>query len=242
MSEPLFYCPELPVTGEIATLPVAEMRHAVIVRRLRIGSPIELFDGHGNFARAHVTAMADRRGPLRAQIIERHTESRPGPAIHLASALPKSDRQAVLLDMAGQLGVHSFTPLLCDRSIVKPGDQSTARWQRILLEACKQSRRLYVPEVREAATPGLAAQQAAIAGIPVCIAHPSGSTGSRLAQRVAEYRDSVTILVGPEGGFTEGEIESACAHGARPVSLGDALLRVETAAIALIAAFALTSR
>jgi 16S rRNA (uracil1498-N3)-methyltransferase len=242
VSEPLFYCPELPETGAIATLAAEESRHALVVRRLQMGSTIELFDGHGGFARARVSTIAGRRNPLRAQVIERRSVSRPGPAIHLACALPKSERQAVLLDMAGQLGVHSFTPLRCARSVVKPSAGSTARWQRILLEACKQSRRLHVPQVLESATPEVAAQRAANTGIPICIAHPSGSTSPRLTELAAEYRDGVTILVGPEGGFTEEEVESACMHGARPVSLGDALLRVETAAIAMTAVFALTSR
>lgn len=242
MSEPLFYCPELPAPGEIASLAAEEAHHAAASRRLRVGTMIQLFDGRGNVARARVTAITDRRRALQAQINERRAEPRPPTQIHLASALPKSDRQAVLLDMATQLGMCSFTPLDCEHNVVRPGPRAASRWRRICLEACKQSRRLYLPDIHSPATPAQTAAHATAAGHAVVLAHPAGTDSGAPFGPAAESVTAVTVLVGPEGGFTEKEVREVCAHGALTVGLGAAILRIETAAVALLARLAIAGR
>ncbi|OGI44174.1 MAG: hypothetical protein A2V92_04650, partial [Candidatus Muproteobacteria bacterium RBG_16_65_31] len=179
-----------------------------------------------------------RRREIALRVEERRTEPPPKPPIHLACALPKGDRQAVLLDMATQLGMAGFTPLLCERSVVKPVGGALGRWRRICLEACKQSRRLHLPEIREAATPAEAAARAAAEGARIWIAHPSGGPAS--CNDAAHAAPGIVLLIGPEGGFTEKEVAQALSHGARPVSLGPAILRIETAAVALLATVALS--
>lgn len=241
MSEPLFYCPELPAPGETASLPAEEAHHAAASRRLRVGSVIQLFDGRGGIARAQVTAVADRRRSLQAQINERRTEPQLPPQLHLASALPKSDRQAVLLDMATQLGMCSFTPLVCEHSVVRPGPQAALRWRRICLEACKQSRRLYLPDIHSPATPAETAAHAAAAGHRVVLAHPGGTEPGARFNSAADSVTALTVLIGPEGGFSEKEVQEIVRHGARTVDLGDAILRIETAAVALLARLVIAS-
>ena len=203
---------------------------------------IQLFDGRGGIARARVTAIADRRRALQAQIDDLRTEPRSPPQIHLASALPKSDRQAVMLDMATQLGMCSFTPLICEHNVVRPGPQAVSRWRRICLEACKQSHRLYLPDIHTPATPAHAAAQAAAAGHAVVLAHPSGTEPGAAFSPTAESVTALTVLIGPEGGFTEKEVREVYAHGARTVGLGTAILRIETAAVALLARLAIPVR
>jgi 16S rRNA (uracil1498-N3)-methyltransferase len=233
MTEPLFYLATLPAAGAAVTLSGDEAHHAGASRRLKIGDRLWLFDGHGTIARAAITGIAARRREIALHIEERRNEPSPMSLLHLACALPKGDRQAVLLDMATQLGMTRFTPLLCERSVVKPAVGALGRWRRICLEACKQSRRLHLPEIREPTTPREAAARAAAEGARVWIAHPSG--GPLPLATAPKTAPDIMLLVGPEGGFTEGEIASAQDSGAVPVGLGPAILRIETAAVVLLA-------
>jgi 16S rRNA (uracil1498-N3)-methyltransferase len=241
MAEPLFYSEYLAEPGATLTLTGDEARHAAASRRLRSGDALWLFDGHGGIARATVLNIAAPARALDLRIEERLTEPGPLPSIHLACALPKGDRQGTLLDMATQLGMTEFTPLQCERSVVKPGTGSAERWRRICLEACKQSRRTHLPAIRSAATPQEVVSRAITAGGAAWIAHPSAQAIA-VASAVAQTASAnVTILVGPEGGFTEEEVAQARTGGAGQLVLKSAILRIETAAVALIAAFALAA-
>jgi len=236
MTEPLFYAEHLPDAGAAFTLTGDEAHHAAASRRLAPGDTLWLFDGRGGLARATLGQITQRGRELALRIDERRTEPPPQPSLHLACALPKGDRQGVLLDMATQLGMTQFTPLVCERGVAKTGTQGPGRWRRICLEACKQSRRVYLPEIREPASPA----QVAARHRGSWIAHPSGvAAGEMLAGTLP---DALTLLVGPEGGFTEEEVRQAVEHGAHAVSLGSAILRIETAAISLLAVISLAAR
>lgn len=237
MTEPLFYSEHLSDPGTTLTLTGGEAYHAAASRRLHPGESLWLFDGRGGQARATLLHVTARGRALELRIEERSTASPPKPAIHLACALPKGDRQAVLLDMATQLGMTQFTPLVCERGVVKPAASHAERWQRICLEACKQSRRLYLPVIHPPASPEEAAARAVREKSNAWIAHPSTQAIS-LSSALSEVSPAdVTILVGPEGGFTEEEIRQTIASGAKSIALGAAILRIETAALALMAAF-----
>jgi 16S rRNA (uracil1498-N3)-methyltransferase len=241
MSEPLFYAEHLADPGVTLTLTGDEARHATASRRLQVGETLWLFDGRGGLARAILLDITTRGRALDLRIEERRAEPPPKPAIHLACALPKGDRQGTLLDMVTQLGIAEFTPLACERSVVKPGANSAERWRRICLEACKQSRRSYLPILHPSATPEEIVAQEAGRTNTVWIAHPSAVAVA--VSRAVEKNNSadVTILVGPEGGFTEQEVERTTGAGAQPIALGAAILRIETAAVALVAAFSLAT-
>lgn len=242
MSEPLFYSEHLAEPGATLALTGDEARHAAASRRLRIGDTLWLFDGHGGVARTTLVNIAARARTLDLRIEERRTEPAPSPMIHLACALPKGDRQSTLLDMTIQLGMTHFTPLECERSIVQPGKGSPARWQRICLEACKQSRRTHLPVIHAPATPADVVHRAIARGDAVWMAHP-GARAIPASSAVNQSAEAdITILVGPEGGFTEVEAARAAADGAGLLVLGSAILRIETAAVALVAAFALAAR
>ncbi|GAB4508526.1 MAG: 16S rRNA (uracil(1498)-N(3))-methyltransferase [Sulfuricaulis sp.] len=238
MTEPLFYSEQLAAPGATLVLTGDEAHHAAASRRLHDGDTLWLFDGHGGIARATLLRVTTRTQTLELRIEERRSEPPPRPAIHLACALPKGDRQTVLLDMTTQLGMTRFTPLDCARSVVKPGANSAARWRKICLEACKQSRRLYLPVIETASTAREIVKRAISDGSGVWLAHPVVQAVA-VSTAVNQKANDVTILIGPEGGFTEDEIEQAVAAGARPLTLGTSILRVETAAVALVAAFAL---
>jgi len=236
MSEPLFFAEHLPEAGTTVTLAGEEAHHATAARRLHPGDTLWLFDGRGGTARVRLRRVGARGRELELQVEHRRIESPPQPPIHLACAIPKGDRQQVLLDMATQLGMTQFTPLACERSVVKPGAASRERWRRICLEACKQSRRPYLPVIHEPASPREVAMQAATMGFDLWIAHPGDQ--SIPVSTLTASRDQargVTILIGPEGGFTREEIDAVSAGGGTALALGQAVLRIETAAVALLA-------
>jgi 16S rRNA (uracil1498-N3)-methyltransferase len=237
MAEPLFYSEHLADSGATLTLTGDEAHHAATSRRLHAGDTLWLFDGRGGVARTTLLDVTQRGRALELRIEERSSEPAPKPAIHLACALPRGDRQNVLLDMATQLGMTQFTPLVCERSVVQPGARSIERWQRICLEACKQSRRFYLPDIQPPATLRAVTERAAAQGNDIWIAHPAAQAISLACAVSQSAADAITILVGPEGGFTETEVSQAAAQ-TRILKLGSAILRIETAAVALVAAFA----
>lgn len=237
MTEPLFYSEQLADPGATLVLTGDEAHHAAASRRLHEGDTLWLFDGCGGLARTKLLRVAERGRTLELRIEERRTEPPPRPAIHLACALPKGDRQNVLLDMATQLGMTRFTPLTCERGVVKPGANSMARWKKICLEACKQCRRLHLPVIETTSTARDVAERAAAVNSSVWLAHPAAQAVT-VSTAVNQGANDVTILVGPEGGFTEEEIGQAVAAGAKLLALGTTILRIETAAVALVAAFA----
>ncbi len=239
MSESFFYCPSLNATDVNTTLTGDEARHVSGARRLRVGERVTLFNGHGLTAMAELVAIRDRGLTVDFRVLDRQQQPRPRPGTHLACALPKGDRLGTLLDMGTQLGMASFTPLLCEHSVVKPGTTLLQRGQRICLEACKQSRRAWLPELRPAADPATVARQATARGAQVWVAHPEGPP--MLASAPDDQCDQ-WFLIGPEGGFTTAEIAIAETNGARRVGLGEGILRIETAALALLAATHLCPR
>jgi len=227
MSEPLFFFETLPEVGQTLVLTGEEAQHAAGARRLGSGDTLSLFDGRGTQVRAELLALDKRGRSIELRVVARREAPPPQP-LHLMCALPKGDRQAVLLDMATQLGITDFTPLVCDRSVVMAGEQRAGRWARICLGACKQSRRLFLPRLHPPASPGTIALRGA-----ALLAHPDGVA---LRTALPEASAGLTILIGPEGGFTDPELHALEVAGARRVSLGAGILRIETAAVALLAA------
>lgn len=241
MTDPLFYSEQLADPGATLVLTGDEAHHAAVSRRLHDGDTLWLFDGHGSIARTTLLHATARGRTLELHVEERRTEPPLRPAIHLACALPKGDRQNVLLDMATQLGMTRFTPLDCERSVVRPGASSMVRWRKICLEACKQSRRLYLPAIEATSTVRDVVERTTVERGKVWLAHPAAEAVT-VSTAVNQDTNDVTILVGPEGGFTEKEVERAVAAGAKLLALGTTILRIEAAAVALVAAFALKTR
>ena len=136
--------------------------------------------------------------------------------VHLAAALPKGDRQTVMLDMVTQIGMTDFTPLLCERSVAKFSIRSAARWQKTCLEACKQSQRLWVPRLHQ---PKLLAEMFNTdggAGRVVWLADPRGGYPAAVQKLKA---DELILLVGPEGGFSPSEWKLLSDTDIEPVTL-----------------------
>lgn len=228
--EPLFYHPQLEAEGD-ALLAHPEARHAA-AQRLRPGDAAAVFDGRGRVARGRIASIT--RDAVRISIAQRQQSSPPLPLVDLYCAVPKGDRQAVLLDMATQLGMTRFVPVTWARSVAAPGPRAGERWRRICIEACKQSRRLHVPEIRELTPLAEAAAAARADDARLLLAHLASDARPVLALGPA-HAARYALFVGPEGGVSDAEAELLRGHGAETVRLADAVLRIETAAAALIA-------
>jgi len=234
--EPFFFCAELPPTPAGVTLAGDEGRHALSVRRLRSGDAITLFDGRGGIGSGQVIDVDARRKTLEVRIESIASKPAPRP-VTLAAALPKGERLAVMLDMATQLGITRFVPLDCERSVVRVSDNARKRWQRICLEACKQSRRAWLPELAAPATIAQLLKDSRQA-VQLWIADPDGDAAVDQARAWAASGEELIVMVGPEGGFTDAERQSVLGAGGRAVALGHNILRVETAAAAALSCIA----
>jgi len=239
MNDAYFYYPSLNETEPAVTLTGDEARHLSGARRLRPGERVTLFNGQGLLATAEILALHDRGRTADLRILDASRIPARQPGLHLACALPKGDRLATLLDMGTQLGMTSFTPLQCSHAVVKPSATSLERWQRICLEACKQSRRAWLPRINAAATPDDVVRAALVTGGQAWVAHPGGQPLDRV---LPGKNHDQWFLVGPEGGFTDEEVDRAVAAGALWVGLGREILRIETAAVALLATARLGAR
>jgi 16S rRNA (uracil1498-N3)-methyltransferase len=220
-----FYMPELPRSGT-ATLTGDEAHHLSRVRRLAAGAKVELFDGRGRACEAVV--MDAGKQTVTLELGENLAEVLPPVEMTLASAIPKGERFDWLVEKATELGVTRFVPLLAERSVVEPRSTKLDRLRRSIVEACKQcgrSRLMTLDDpVRFVEYLGQERSERLL------IAHPGDG---RL--RSGELTPCA-LAIGPEGGFTDREIEEALATGWRAVSLGPTLLRIETAGLAAAAA------
>lgn len=222
------------VTGPLAAGPRridgAEAHHLIHVLRIGIGESVTLFDGSGFEGLAEVTAIGHET--LQVVIREvRAASAEPAVSVVLAAAVPKGDRFGWLVEKATELGVHRFVPLITERSIVLPGEGKLEKMRRTIVEASKQCGRSRLMELAAPEHwPEFVTRE--FAGSTAWVAHPAGEPFELPGRIVA---GPIVAAVGPEGGFTDAELELAVRAGAKLVSLGARVLRIETAAVALAA-------
>lgn len=230
MSAPWIHVPGLPCSGagSIAISP-DEARHAAGSRRLRDGDAVTLFDGQGSVAAAHLRVGTGADVHAEFAAVERRTPC--APRIEIASAVPKGDRLATLLESIAPLAVAAWTPLECRHSVVHFSSALAQRSQRVLIAACKQSKQPFVPQIAAVRSVAECCKDARARSMRVLLAHPpEGAAQEMHGVSLSEGSAGVMVLIGPEGGFSSEEISVACASGASRMSLGDSILRMELAA------------
>jgi 16S rRNA (uracil1498-N3)-methyltransferase len=218
--------------GAVVTLTGEEAHHAAVVSRMRRGERVLVSDGLGTLAEG-VIDRADRDGvDVLLQRIE--TIPAPSPRIGLAQALAKGDRAELAVQASTELGVDAIVPWQARRSVVQwkgeRGDKALERWRKIVREAGKQAIRPRLPEVAPAVDTGGLAGLGDAWRLVVLDPAAAGSIGD-----VPLDRD-VLLVVGPEGGIDEAELERLDAAGAVRARMGDHVLRTSTAGLAGIAA------
>jgi 16S rRNA (uracil1498-N3)-methyltransferase len=237
MVEPLFRTAFAtpPAPGLAVTLGGSEGKHAVNVRRMRVGEGIQLSDGKGLRVRGLVSALGNNS--LTVAIDSVTQEPAPAVGLTIIQALAKGDRDELSIQAATELGCFAVTPWQADRSISKwegaKVAKSVDRWQTIVAEAAKQSLRAFEPVV---AQPISSKQLVASIGSfdLVIVLDPTADKGLGGFDVTAEHK-SVAIVVGPEGGISDGELEALSAAGAVRLHLGEPILRTSTAGVAAIA-------
>lgn len=219
-----------PILGAVVRLGGAEAHHLLHVMRARTGSPVVLFDGSGDEFTAEITELGRSEAVL--AITGRTTVDRELPfQLVLAVALPKGDRQRWLVEKAVELGVSRLVPLVTERGVAQPRESAIQRLQRAGIEASKQSGRNRLMEIGAAQEWAHFAKSCQHAQTRL-IAHPSGGLPASRVQ-IQPGPGPIAIAVGPEGGFSDEEIEIARRCGWQTVDLGPRILRVETAALAM---------
>ncbi len=214
------YHPTLEPTIQITGLEAAHLR----VLRAKIGDSLTIFNGAGLEAKGIILEISEMQITVQ---LEPATPSslEPPQAITLAIAMLKGDKLSDVVRSATELGVSSIQLLITQHSQVKEiGTQKLERLRRIATEAAKQCQRNVIPSVLE---PVLLSSLSA----PAIVAHPHSSV---LPREAISWGTPFTIISGPEGGFSSGEINLLEKKGIVRVSLGRRILRAETAALALI--------
>lgn len=235
MTEALFLADFInPKVGDHVVLSGDEGRHAVAVRRIRVGEVILLADGVGTAVKGPVLSV--EKASLTMEVVEiAHTVE---DDIHFVAvqALAKGDRAELAVEMLTEIGVDEVVPWQASRSIVKwapeRAERHLARWRSSAREATKQSRRFRVPVVTlPLSTRELAVriQQTAL----TLVLHED-ATESIINAPLPESGE-VMIIVGPEGGISEQELEAFKAAGARPVKISRGVLRTSTAGVVALA-------
>ena len=219
----LFYTPDILSCAE---LPEEEAAHALRVLRLQLGDSITLTDGKGNFYQAEIAAITNKRCSLR--ILESHPQQPLWKGhLHIALAPTKNmDRMEWLAEKATEVGVDEISFLNCrfsERKIIK-----TERIRKIMIAAIKQSLKARLPQIND------------IEDFNQFITHPFNGQkfiahcyeGDKpFLPSVLHAGEDALVLIGPEGDFSEEEVQKARAHGFLPISLGRSRLRTETAAL-----------
>jgi 16S rRNA (uracil1498-N3)-methyltransferase len=222
------------------TLGAEEARHARDVLRLQSGDEIYVFDGAGREFLCVVQAIG--RDSAELSVIEEVQPTRPESPLQLTLAivLLKGEKFDLVIQKATELGVTRIVPLDSERADMRLRDNQDAhnritRWRRIAREAAKQSGRARVPEVAEPLTFDSLVKEKSLTNVfRVMFSERAGSSLTEATNRIAERPTEIVAVVGPEGGWTDQEMDLAREGGWKIVTFGGRTLRAETAAIVVV--------
>jgi 16S rRNA (uracil1498-N3)-methyltransferase len=221
----LFYNPTINETIENFSFDKEESKHIVKVLRKKDTDILFVTNGLGYLFKTEITLASDNKCTVKIIAVEKAKESKYH--LHLAVAPTKmNDRYEWFLEKATEIGVHEITPIICERSERKVINQE--RFEKIILSAMKQANVLFLPKLNEAISFKEFIKQKNN-GLQL-IAHCE-ETKKKSLKSILKSNTNMTLLIGPEGDFSEKEIAMALENKFIPVSLGNTRLRTETAAI-----------
>ena len=215
------------ISGETVVLSGDEARHAAKAARLRVGEKISLGDGRGTIAQAEaIDVSADQ---VSLVVVSSQTAVESSPPLWLVQSLAKSGRDEQAIEQATEVGVNEVIPLQASRSVVtwdgKKRESGVSRWQRIVTEATKQSIQPFLPLVRDVC----GVEQVAQLGAEATILALDHRAEIGLFDLPLASDRPIAVVVGPEGGLSEGELETLVGAGATRVRLGPGVLRTSSA-------------
>lgn len=239
---PVFLVERLPV-GDRTVLDGAEGRHAATVRRMRPGERLVLSDGRGGVAACVVEGVD--RDAIQLRIDDRSRQPAPRLRVTLAQALVKGERGELAVELATEAGVDDIVPWRAARCVARwddgpRGAKALERWRGAAREAAKQARRAWCPQIGEpVGTADLARRARSSAG--ALVLHESAECA--LTDIALPEAGELLVVVGPEGGITDEELDTLVTAGARAVRLGPTVLRASTAGVVALSAIGvLTAR
>ena len=221
----LFYNPNITESTETFSFDKEESKHIIKVLRKKDTDILFVTDGLGFLFKTEITLASDSKCTVKILSFEKAAASKFH--LHLAVAPTKmNDRYEWFLEKATEIGIHEITPIICDHSERKVINNE--RFDKILLAAMKQSNELYLPKLNDAITfkEFIKLEREGLKLIAHC-----EETDKKTLKSVLKPNEDITLLIGPEGDFSEKEIALALENSFIPVSLGNTRLRTETAAI-----------
>jgi len=237
MSIPSFYCPELNLHAvnddSLVFLSENESAHAAKSRRLRIGNHVQLLNGSGLIALGEIEQMEKRKVGIKVGSVEAF--DKPLMNLTIATAIPKGDRQKVMVDMLTQLGVDQMIPLDCEHSVTRFSSNMKEKWQRTAIEACKQSQNPWLPSIKSGQSVEKLSEKDKYA---LVYADSEGDNMSIICdEQLSDSINHLIVLIGPEGGFSKTELNFFAERNIVPVRLASNILRTEAAAVAAASQF-----
>jgi len=237
MSVHRFYVSPTQITKDTIHIGESERHYLLNVLRLKAGECVQVFDGEGN---SYIATLCDTRVPSLYASILRHQFHPPTPPyITLFQGLPKFDKMDLIVQKATEVGVNQIVPMNCQRSIPKHTEVAQknrlARWQRIANEAAKQCERTRFAKVHNVQPMAECLTRMGTFDLSILLWENEEKQGIKAVLRNHAQAKSIGLFVGPEGGFSDVEVEHAIQSGCVPATLGPTILRTETAAIVSVA-------
>lgn len=231
MRVPRIFTSQIITGDQILALEEAPSHHLSKVLRMQVGRELVLFNGRGGEFSGRIHAINKKQVDVAVGTF--NAENRQSPLeLELAIGLSRGERMDWVLQKATELGVTHITPLFTERTEVKLAgerlDKKLDHWQQILISACEQCQRNLLPELR--APRPLDEWLAGSDAQRIFVLHHRDHRGLPVKEALA----SVALLIGPEGGLSDGEIQRALTAGCAPLTLGPRVLRTETAPLAAI--------
>lgn len=215
-----------------------DVKHIKNVLRMSPGESVVVCDGEGTDYTARLVSV--EKDIVLAAVEEAVKNiAEPDVFITLYQGIPKSDKMDFIIQKSVELGVSRIVPVITERTVVRFDNQKDmenkrVRWQRICMEAAKQCNRGRIPEVALPVRIQEAVKLAAAAGAGIIPYEKETAKGIKDFLKDNNNADSISVFIGPEGGFSEKEAEYASGSGVQPVTLGPRILRTETAGVAVI--------
>ncbi|MCI9569480.1 MAG: 16S rRNA (uracil(1498)-N(3))-methyltransferase [Lachnospiraceae bacterium] len=237
------------LTETEAVIMGTDVNHIRHVLRMKPGEQVVISDGRGMNRLCELTEIGEQQ--VRARVLPEEIADTELPVnVTLFQGLPKGDKMELIVQKCVELGVSCIVPLACSRCVVrldqKKEEAKRRRWSGISESAAKQSKRTIVPEIAPAVSFEEAVEQLKGYDLALIPYEDSerlpGAGGMRLTRELLSGLlpgQSCAVLIGPEGGFSDGEVELAISGGARPVTLGKRILRTETAGLFILSAIGL---